>query len=271
MRFKLLGTAAAEAIPGIWCSCEFCAKAIELGGKDIRRRCGTLIDDTLLIDISPDIYMHKLTHGLNLFNIPHILLSHAHEDHFDVDELAMAVTPVFARRNTPVIHLYGNEACFARFEKRGLTEYADQLKFHIVKAGDTFFAGEYGVTALPADHNPLENCLLYYIEKDGRTFLYGHDSGYYPESVFDFLKGKRLHAAEMDCVLGLHELRINHMGFPACRDVRERLIAQGSADDSTQFVLTHFTHNAANSHAELVAGTEKYGFIVGYDGLEINI
>ena len=38
LKLQYLGTAAAEAFPGVFCHCETCAKARTLGGKNIRRR-----------------------------------------------------------------------------------------------------------------------------------------------------------------------------------------------------------------------------------------
>ena len=39
MKLVFLGTAAAEAIPALWCGCNICREARRRGGKDIRRRC----------------------------------------------------------------------------------------------------------------------------------------------------------------------------------------------------------------------------------------
>ena len=51
--------------------------------------------------------------------------------------------------------------------------------------------------------------------------------------------------------------------------MKERLIKEGLADEKTKFVVTHFSHNGMPIHEDLCAEAEKYGFIVGYDGLEI--
>ena len=50
MKIKFLGTAAAEAFPAMFCDCENCKKARSLGGKNIRTRSQTLIDNDLFID-----------------------------------------------------------------------------------------------------------------------------------------------------------------------------------------------------------------------------
>ncbi|HPC76977.1 MAG TPA: carbon-phosphorus lyase, partial [bacterium] len=44
MEIMFLGTAAAEGWPGVFCSCDYCKKARELGGKNIRTRSSVLIE-----------------------------------------------------------------------------------------------------------------------------------------------------------------------------------------------------------------------------------
>ena len=48
MKITYLGTAAAEAIPALFCNCEWCRRAAANGGKDVRTRSQALIDDCLL-------------------------------------------------------------------------------------------------------------------------------------------------------------------------------------------------------------------------------
>ncbi len=46
----------------------------------------------------------------------------------------------------------------------------------------------------------------------------------------------------------------------------------GAVDDHTTFVLTHFSHNADGVvYDEFVPVAEQQGFIVAYDGMEIEI
>ena len=50
MKLTYLGTAAAEAVPAIFCNCEICKEARKLGGKNVRTRSQALINDDLLLD-----------------------------------------------------------------------------------------------------------------------------------------------------------------------------------------------------------------------------
>ena len=57
------------------------------GGRNIRTRSQACIDDTLLIDLPPDTYMHAVFGGLPLQDIEHCLITHSHFDHFVPEEL----------------------------------------------------------------------------------------------------------------------------------------------------------------------------------------
>ncbi len=268
MKIKVLGTCASEGIPALFCNCELCRNAQEKGGREIRRRCGTLIDQRILIDLSPDLYMHKLNYGLRLYDLEHILISHSHSDHFDVWELEKALMPVLARRNIPILHVYGNASVESMYRACGLDRFPEQMQFHRLAPFTTFCISGYQVTPLKADHDPQQECVLFLVEKDGKSFLYGHDSGYYPEETWQFLQGRRLDLVEMDCVLGLHDMQQTHMGFPTCKRVRQRMQEEGMLHSGSVVALTHFTHNAGNSHQELVETIEPQGFTVCYDGIE---
>ena len=91
MKFRYLGTAAAEGFPAVFCNCEYCNVARKTGGKNIRTRSQAVIDDDLLIDFPPDTYSHALLTGLNLGKIKHLLVTHSHMDHFFPQEFELLV------------------------------------------------------------------------------------------------------------------------------------------------------------------------------------
>ena len=64
MKLTFLGTSAAEGFPAIFCNCEYCKEARKLGGKNIRSRSQTLINDDLLIDLPADSYWHFINNGI---------------------------------------------------------------------------------------------------------------------------------------------------------------------------------------------------------------
>ena len=88
MKIKYLGTAAAEGIPAMFCKCDNCNRARALGGKNIRTRSQALIDGKILIDFPADSYMHELRYGIDFSDIPALLITHVHEDHCYLSEMA---------------------------------------------------------------------------------------------------------------------------------------------------------------------------------------
>ena len=54
MRIKYLGTTAYEGVPSLFCECKNCKLARIKGGRNIRTRCQSLINNDLLIDFGPD-------------------------------------------------------------------------------------------------------------------------------------------------------------------------------------------------------------------------
>ena len=58
MKVKVLGTAACEGVPAMFCNCENCVKVRELKGKNLRARTQTLIESDMLVDFNADTYLN---------------------------------------------------------------------------------------------------------------------------------------------------------------------------------------------------------------------
>ena len=86
-----MGTAALERIPAIFCNCDNCRKALAAGGKNIMTRSQALVDDTLLIDLNSETYTHFLSLGRTLWDLEHVLITHAHCDHFTFEEFCCRI------------------------------------------------------------------------------------------------------------------------------------------------------------------------------------
>ncbi len=76
MRIRFLGTAAAEAPPSLWCECDLCRRDRAAAGREIRRRCGYLIDDDTLVDPGPDLFAQSLLFGIRWEKLRRILVTH---------------------------------------------------------------------------------------------------------------------------------------------------------------------------------------------------
>lgn len=273
MKLWYLGTSAAEGWPAPFCRCEACNRARHRGGKDIRTRSQALIDDKILIDLPGDTVNHANRFDLDLGAVNHLLITHSHNDHFSPFDLELRMEP-YAHFTKP-LHVYCNETVYGIFTNalpKYATQYKEHIHFHIIHAFDVFDIEDYHLEALRADHKPGEECLIYRITKGGVSLLYGHDTGYFPDDTWQFLWGKNHDIVSLDCTYCLQSSAANHMGLPENILVRQRMLKQGMADESTKFVINHFTHNCAdeNGYAELAQTALAQGFFTSYDGFEIS-
>ncbi|MGI5878435.1 MAG: MBL fold metallo-hydrolase [Christensenellales bacterium] len=271
MKLKYLGTGASEGIPGVFCPCPVCENARLVKGREIRTRSGALLDDWILIDLPPDTYAHALTHGIALGALRSLLVTHSHHDHFAVREIEYRHR-IFANLpdDAPPLVVYGNSAVGQALGSLS-HDMTGRVAYHQMKAFETTDIDGYRITPLPADHNPAEDCFIYYIERDGRRLLYAHDTGEFPEAVFEWLAGRETHLVSLDCTLEGRDHSRGHMGFPANMRMRDRMRAVGAAHDDTVFVSNHFSHNGGMTHAQLVDLARPEGFLIAWDGLELTV
>ena len=267
MKLTYYGTAASEGLPALYCKCAVCREAARRGGRNLRTRSQALVNDRLLIDFPADTYAHMLYGGLPLPELSHCLITHAHSDHLYADELK-AWGRGYCYHNTPMT-FYGSGPSGEQ-----ILRYQDEenVRFQRVEPFVPFEAAGHLVTALPACHAPELECVMYLIEKDGKTLLYAHDTGMFAESVWDFLKGRRLDLVSLDCThSNTDEIGYNyHMTLKMNCLVRDRLKEMGCADEHTVFYTNHFSHNGDDALYEdfcRVAG--RQGFEVSFDGCTV--
>lgn len=175
------------------------------------------------------------------------------------------------------LHLYGNEKCHALFKALCIhdeapDDFESYVDFTAVAAKEIFFAGAYEITALKAVHDPRENCLLFAIkDPDGKRILYGNDTGSICEETWQLLRTMHFNLVSLDCTMGTQTGCFSHMSLSENTAVREKMLLEGCADESTRFVITHFSHGCCPLHEELAAIETEQGFLAAHDGLEIII
>ncbi len=274
MKFKFLGTAAAEGVPGMFCVCDTCEKARKSGGKNIRTRSQSLVNDDLLIDFPADTYMHIINHGLELHKIRHCIITHDHSDHFYPNDFFMRAPEKCYLKNEETFNVYGSSTITENLNSNWIITEMEKTHgcFRVVevKAFESFFAGDYKITPLEADHG-AENSLIYIIEKEDKTILYAHDTGIFPEKTWEWIEENKpqINFATFDCCFGKKECRENHMGFDAVLSVINRLKDMGVLNEGSICCVNHFSHNAGILYEEMEKHSSEYGIITSYDGLEI--
>lgn len=277
MKIQFLGTAAAESWPALFCRCDHCERARVAGGKNIRTRSQTLINNDLLIDFPSDTNHHMLMNNLDLSAVKYLLVTHAHIDHFAPIDLFFRSKSYYAHNLTEEkLFLYANEAVLEIYD-RIIAEYTvepqDQGIFPaFLPLYTPTQLGAYTVTALKANHAEEEKNAYIYLITDGKsTLLYLHDTGRLYDEVYAYLKENKIKAdlISFDCTYVLLDSGGGHLGLDSCQAERDKLIENGIADEKTRFIVNHFSHNGRAIHDELVPVAKKLGFETAYDGMKI--
>ena len=274
MKIKFYGTAAAEGVPALYCDCPICEQARKLGGKDFRTRSQAMINDDLLIDFPADTYMHVLRDGLPLHKIYDIIITHSHSDHLYPVDISMRAPGYANLKDNRPLNVYGSSvvanALRANAKNKSIEEQGI-LKIHEISAFVPFSVNGYTITPLMADHKGAEQALIYLIEKDGKTVLYAHDTGMFPDETMEYLKTHKPHVdfATFDCCFSLIPNEIGHLGFDNVVAMRERLQAIGVMTESTVCCVNHFSHNNGQLYQDMEAHSSKYGILTSFDGMEV--
>lgn len=277
MKIKYLGTAAADALPAVFCECETCLKSRRLGGKNIRTRSQSLIDDKLLIDFPGDTYMHSIMYNIELSKIKTCIITHSHFDHLYPAELWTRM-PGIGHFDREPLTIYSAEDGYRR-TMEVISEYkldeSNRVYAKEITPFTPFEAEGYKITPLKAHHDPASSPVIYIISKDGKNMLYANDTGFFPEETKEYLKssGIKLDLVSFDCTGALNNVEDygngSHMNLIADIKTKKMLREYGNITDDTICIVNHFSHNGLATYDDMLEPAEKEGFIVAYDGLEV--
>lgn len=268
MKLTYLGTAAAEGFPAVFCNCEYCRKARKLGGKNIRTRSQALINDELIVDFPPDTYYHFLKHKIEADAIKYMIITHAHCDHFYIDDFSMRHAPFSHAMRAESLKVVCTKTAYDSFNE----EHAN-VEPILIEPYQTLELGKYKITALPARHM-LNAVAVYYIISDGeKTLLYANDTGEFYDESYEFIEKGGFHfdLVSFDCTICWRDTNITngHMGMPANKRVYDKLKSIGAVNDDTVVYVNHFSHNGNPLHSVMSKEAKKYGFLSSYDGCEV--
>lgn len=271
MHIQILGTAAAEGIPGIFCGCKTCARARQSGGKDLRSRASVQIDGVYKIDLPPDTYMHVAKYNLDLSALKYLFYTHSHGDHFTADEIEYTREGFSHNLKFAPIKVYGNSkvirAIQTRSDRRELP-----LELHVAEPYIPINADYLTFTPIPANHAPNEQALNYIFQSNNATVLYASDTGFYEKDTIRHLINYKFDLLIVECTIGKRWLPSkHHMTFRSVLQLKKILARFGALKDTTRIVLTHFSHNIGMLQAELEQMASPHGIEIAYDGMEIDI
>ncbi len=268
MRIQILGSAAAEAVPGVWCECDFCREVRIKGGKDIRRRTAYLIDDDTLVDFGPDSVWQSCEFKIDLTQIKRVLFSHSHSDHLCAQEFEWRNGYSRVSRNLKV---FGNANVLALINQKATPQGACYTPIEVV-GGNSYQDEDMTITAVTAQHYPGDGAVNYIVERNGRSILIANDTGWWDEESWNFVAGLHLDAAIIECTYAFLDVdhRAGHLGAKAAREFRDRLVEMGVLDAAAPALVNHFSHNGSPGQEALEEYYAPFKMGVGYDGLIIN-
>lgn len=270
MKIKYLGTAAFEGIPSLFCTCETCKKSLKAGGKNLRSRQQALINDDLLLDFNADTVWHSQKYGINFANVKSCLITHSHSDHLYPKDVAIA-GKYFGNKPTPIT-FYAAQSGYDLLLPF-VNEDNGNVSVKKVSSGEPFTLqnGKYKVLPLEGNHDPLSTPLVYEIECEGKKMLYLHDSGPLSDKAIEQLKecGK-MDFISFDCTMALNGWYCKtHLNYEKAKEIFNEFKKLKIAGENTVKVVSHFSHNGLATHDEMCKVAEKDGFIVAFDGMEI--
>lgn len=278
MKIKFLGTGAAEAVPAMFCNCDYCRNIRSLGESEFRTRSQVLIDGNVSVDFPPEAYAHSLKFGIELSDLKTVFVTHSHMDHFYAHDFILRGYK-YARLGSSVLKIYGNAEVKKVFDECTAREMKPDVKPRIlitqVKPFQVFNADGYRVIAIPANHGKTEAALLFYIERDGKGYLHLYDTGRVEDRAFDFLaeNGAKANLVCFDCTFvdGVSGDNARHMGIEDDMLMKQKLFSRGIIDNNTKSVISHFSHNGNPTRKRLADIERRYNVIAAYDGYETEI
>ena len=275
MKIRFLGTAAAEGIPALYCSCATCKKARELGGKEFRTRSQAIINDSLMLDFPPETYVHSLQNNIELSKVHNYLITHTHSDHFYPQDIEM-MSGVFSNiaPGTQSYNFYGNKE-MTELAAPYIKPAENIVSVNFLEPFNTYNIGGMEVTPLKANHSSAPNSYIYIIRDGDKRILYAHDTGLIDKDTEEYLYSQKPYfdLISCDCCCGTWEDKNfgTHLSFGNIKTICKKMRENGLIDDASKLCVNHFSHNGANVLYSSREVYEKEGFIMSYDGLEVEI
>ncbi len=280
MKIQLLGTAAATAMPLPFCNCNVCQMARKTGGKDFRKRSAAMINNDLLIDLSPDLCTMAAMYRIDLSKVRYLLQTHSHADHFDAGHFVTRCSDYAAQNVAHLDILCSPGTCgdmnhWVKEQEPEMDLYEDRwqqdmnFSLHLIKAGETICLGEYTITALDAAHDERVEALIYMIEQGEKVMLYGTDLKEITPASWEILKQYQLDLVILDQTYGKGCNAGGHLDAGQVAEIVKKMKELKIIKDTTPIYATHISHEGNNIHERMEELAVQQGYHIGYDGLKI--
>lgn len=280
MRITVLGSGG-FGYPLTFCDCEYCKKARILGGKNIRKRASLLVNDEMIIDLTPDCQVAMNMYGKDMGKVKFLLQTHTHLDHFDINQFT-TLDFKYATKRKDRLTLVCSELCLndiqnkvSKYDKMDLfsEDYLNKinLKTQTLNHGESVNFDNYTIKAIHCSHDEKIGAQLYLIKQNGKTLFYATDSPPITEITLQELKGEKIDCIFLDESFGLRDYYFSHLNIKGFDDYVNKLKENRLLNKNCLIYATHITHDGNPPHEELEKILNQYGYIPAYDGLEIEL
>lgn len=236
MKLQLLGTGDASGWPVPWCDCSSCTTLRARG--ELRANTAALLDGVLLLDCGPDLPRSAERHGAELTAVRHVLVSHAHDDHWAPQTLAARG---YAGLGSPMA-LVGPPAVVATAPAPAW------LSTKAVSPGDRLAVGPYDVRVLAARHGDaaVGPAVLYDVTgSDGARLLWATDTAPLPPATLDAVEAAGYDAVLLEETWGdvaWERTGTDHHDLAAFAATVGELRRRGAVVDRTRVIAIHLGH-----------------------------
>lgn len=280
MKITILGSGGI-GYPLAFCNCENCVKAREKKGKSIRKRASILINDELLIDLSPDVQSAMGMYDKDMGKVKYLLQTHIHIDHFD-EGLLITRIPYMAPKRLEKLEIFAHPTCLkimsdriSQYENADLITKEGQKKLNVhsnvIDQGQIIKFGNYKIEAIESKHDVIHGSLLYVITYENKNVFYATDTTELTKKALDELKEYKLDVVIMDHTFGDVDYSYSHLNEKLFIEQLNKMKKLGIIDDNTKIFGTHISHEGNRYHKFAEKRANKYGYHMAYDGLEMEI
>lgn len=290
MLVTFLGTSAAEEYPALWCECPNCAWAREAGGRNIRKNSCAMVDGDILLDMGPSVFARAGDYGRSLRGVRHLLVTHAHADHFYPQWLTWRRMAAGLPQMPPEeqhkrsqgcfteltpLRVYGNE--HVREAMAGCGIDVDEgaqwsLSFTQVEPGVPIEADGLRITPLATRHGVPGFCCHYILQRGGKTLLYATDGDAYPPEMEAILRGHRFDCVIAEGTFGLLDKDLDgHRGLQKNIAFLRFFDENGLWAGAPQMVITHVSPHWAPPHDQYAPLLQSHGMELAYDGMTLEV
>jgi phosphoribosyl 1,2-cyclic phosphate phosphodiesterase len=286
---RFLGTGAGDfhaAVPDV-CGedCNY-KRALNLGGKNIRRATSMFIWPDIVVDFGETSREQLSVFGIPELSIRHIVISHGHYDHFNPSK----ILEFASLRNEP-LEIYGalpiqtalNFAAAHRWNPQTFRFEAqsqeNNCRFHEVIPEKPFRLGDVEVIPVLSSHFidkahlVVEQQALNFIFRRGsHTMFYNLDSSYLLPETMDYLSRFQFDILIMDATFGdlkIDPLQSGHHNFAMLDETIEEFRGRKMLKPQTRIVYSHLSTCEVPPHDEVAGKMAEKGIILAYDGMTL--